>query len=64
MVICCMRFCGRSEEEQLELEAREMMQKLQSLWDSGTAVTFRLICPPSSNDKISALATFDLLLRK
>ena len=57
-------FCGRSEEEWLDLEAQKMMQKLQSLWDAGTAVTFGLICPPSSNDKISALATFDLLLRK
>jgi len=64
MVICCVGFCDRSEEEQLQLEVQTMMQKLQSLWDSGTAVTFGLICPPSSNNKISALATFDLLLRK
>jgi hypothetical protein len=57
-------FRDRSEEEQLDREAQEMMKKLQSLWDAGTAVTFGLICPPSSNDKISALVTFDLLLRK
>jgi len=62
--LLCGGFCDRSEEEQLELEAEEMMRKLQSLWDAGTAVTFGLICPPGSNDKISALATFDLLLRK
>ena len=55
---------GLSEEEQLNLKVQEMMQTLQSLWDAGTEVTFGLICPPSCTGRTSALATYDLLLRK
>jgi hypothetical protein len=56
-------FCDRSKE-QLALDAEAMMRKLQALWDAGSTVTFGLICPPSSNDRFSAMATFELLLSK
>jgi hypothetical protein len=41
-----------------------MLQKLQPLWDEGVQVTFSLICPPGSTDRITAMITFELLLCK
>jgi hypothetical protein len=55
--------CIRSEQ-QFELDATKMMQKLQSLWDEGVQVTFRLICPPGSTDRITAMKTLELLVCK
>jgi hypothetical protein len=51
-------------EEQLELDIVMMTQKLRSLWNAGIQVTFGLICPPASTDRITAMTTFELLLRK
>jgi hypothetical protein len=56
-------FCVRSEQ-QLELGVKTMMQKLQPLWDEEIQVTFSLICPPGSTDRITAMITFELLLCK
>ena len=56
-------FYDRSEKQH-ELDAEAMLRKLRPLWDAGSPVTFSLICPPSSTDKITALMTFELLLSK
>jgi hypothetical protein len=59
----CVAFYVRSDE-QLKLDTVMMMQKLRALWDAGIQVTFGLICPPASTDRITAMITFELLLRK
>jgi hypothetical protein len=56
--------CYVRSEQQLELDTTLMMQKIRSLWDVGVEVTFSLICPPGSTDRITAMTTFELLLRK
>lgn len=52
----------KRSEEQLELDAAKMVQKLQPLWDAGSPVTFSRICPPGSTDRITAMENFELLL--
>ncbi|XP_023705557.1 uncharacterized protein LOC111863446 [Cryptotermes secundus] len=52
----------KRSEQQLELDVKTMIQKLQPLWDEGVQVTFSLICPPGSTDRITAMITFELLL--